>query len=252
MSQLTVLVVGSTGSVGVHVVREALSQGHRVRALVRDASRARNLPPATEIVTGDLTSVAGLAGAVDGVDAIVFVHGSHGAPGEAERVDYGAVRNALTALGDRPVRVALMTAVGTTDRAGEGHDWKRRAERLVRASGNAYTIVRPGWFDYNEPDQRRIVMRQGDRFSTASPADGVIARDQLARVLVDSLTSQTADHKTLELVADHGAAQDDLGPLFAALTADTDIDGALDPDNMPIHDEPDRVHKDLDALGRRH
>ena len=29
--------------------------------------------------------------------------------------------------------------------------WKRRSERLVRASGAPYTIVRPGWLDTGEP-----------------------------------------------------------------------------------------------------
>lgn len=250
MTSLTVLVVGATGSVGPHVIREALAQGHRVRALSRNAARANHLPDGSEVVIGDLTAPDALTAAVDGVDAIVFVHGSHGARGEAEKVDYGAVRSVLTALGGRRARIALMTAVGTTDRATDGHDWKRRGERLVRASGNTYTIVRPGWFDYNAPDQRQVVMRQGDRYSTASPADGVIARDQIARVLVDSLTSDDADHTTFELVADHGPAQRDLDPVFAALTSDTGMDGALDTDNMPIQDEPARVREDLDALGR--
>ena len=86
------------------------------------------------------------------------------------------MRNVLAALRGDPVRVALVTAVGTTDRANEGHDWNRRAERLVRASGNAFTIVRPGWFDYNAPDQRRIVMRQGDLYSTA---DGARDKDNI-------------------------------------------------------------------------
>lgn len=42
-----------------------------------------------------------------------------------------------------------MTAIGVTNREGddnrqtEAHDWKRRGERLVRASGLPYTIVRP-------------------------------------------------------------------------------------------------------------
>jgi len=97
-------------------------------------------------------------------------------PDAVAHVDYGAVRNVLAALRGRPVRLALMTAVGTTDRANEGHDWKRRAERLVRASGNAFTIVRPGWFDYNAPDQRRMVMRQGDLYSTA---DGARDKDDM-------------------------------------------------------------------------
>jgi hypothetical protein len=43
----------------------------------------------------------------------VFTHGSSGA---VEAVDYGGVRNVLAALGDRPARIALMTAIGVTDR----------------------------------------------------------------------------------------------------------------------------------------
>ncbi|MFJ6427505.1 NAD(P)H-binding protein [Microbacterium maritypicum] len=157
--QSTVLVVGATGSIGVHVVREALTRGRHVRALVRDASRAARVPEGAEIVIGDLTSAETLADAVAGIGSVVFVHGSHGGHGVAEKVDYGAVANVITVLDGRLVRIALMTAVGTTDRANEGHDWKRRAERLVRASGNRYTVVRPGWFDYNAPDERHIVQR---------------------------------------------------------------------------------------------
>jgi uncharacterized protein YbjT (DUF2867 family) len=56
------------------------------------------------------------------------------------------VRNILTVLAGRPVRIALMTAIGVTAPA-DYYDWNRRSERLVRASGNPYTIVRPGWFD---------------------------------------------------------------------------------------------------------
>ena len=213
-----------------------------------DSARVARVAPVASAVVGDLTTGEGLVEAVDGVDAVVFVHGSHGEHGQAERVDYGAVRTTLAALGGRPVRIALMTAVGATDRANEGHDWKRRGERLVRASGNEYTVVRPGWFDYNDPGQRRIVLRQGDRFSTASPADGVIARDEIARVLVDSLTVDEARHKTVELVAEQGQEQADLGPVFAPLVADDGLDGALDPRNMPVEDEPDRVRRDLDVV----
>ena len=245
---LTVLVVGSTGSIGLPTIREALIQGFQVRALIRDTGRVAQIPAGAEPVLGDLTRVETLADAVDGVDAVIFTHGSHGGPGQAEAVDYGAVRNTLLALNGRRARLALMTAVGTTDRATEGHDWKRRAERLVRASGNPYTIVRPGWFDYNAPDERRIVMRQGDTQSTASPADGVIARDQIARVLVDSLRSEAANGKTLELVATKGAAQEDLTATFAALEPDEGLDGALDKDNMPLAGEPDRVCDDLDQI----
>jgi hypothetical protein len=56
---------------------------------------------------------------------------------QTEAVDYGAVRSVLTVVGDRPARIALMTAIGVTNheaafnRSAQAHDWKLRAERLV-------------------------------------------------------------------------------------------------------------------------
>jgi uncharacterized protein YbjT (DUF2867 family) len=252
MTKFTVLVVGASGSIGRLAVVESLRCGHRTRALVRDARRGASLPADAEIVVGDLTSAPTLPDAVDGVDGVVFTHGSHGGAAEAERVDYGAVRNVLEALGNRPVRIALMTAIGVTKHT-SGHDWKRRGERLVRASGLPYTIVRPGWFDYNEPDQQRLAMLQGDRRWASDPSDGVVSRAQIAQVLVASLTSEAADHKTLELVAEHGPAQTDLDPLFGALQPDPAdaLDAALDQENMPLDQEPRAVVEDLESARRR-
>jgi len=169
------------------------------------------------------------------------------------------VRNVLRALAGRRVRVALMTAIGVTNREGaynrstQIHDWKRRGERLVRASGLAYTIVRPGWFDYNEPDQRHLVLLQGDTRHAGDPSDGVIARQQIAEVLVHSLNSDAARAKTFELVAERGPAQKNLGPLFVALEADAagDVDAVRDKHNMPLDGEPAQVRADLAQLSAR-
>ena len=59
----------------------------------------------------------------------------------------------------------------------------------MRASGLPYTIVRPGWFDYNAPDEHRLVLLQGDTRQAGDPSDGVVARRQIAEVLVRSLSS---------------------------------------------------------------
>ena len=246
----TVLVVGATGSVGRLVVAEAVRQGYSTRALVRDVSRAGRLDPGALKAVGELTRAETLTDAVADIDAVVFTQGSsYGDAAAAEAVDYGAVKKVLHSLGGRGVRVALMTAIGVTGR-GSTHDWKRRGERLVRASGNSYTIVRPGWFDVNDDDQLQITLLQGDTRHAGSPADGVIARHQIARVLVDSLASDAADHLTFELVAEHGPAQDDLEPAFARLDKDPlgSVDGIRDQANMPAEAEPERVRRDLSAL----
>jgi uncharacterized protein YbjT (DUF2867 family) len=174
----------------------------------------------------------------------------------AESVDYGGVRNVLAALGSRTARIALMTSIGVTNRTGaynrttEGHDWKRRAERLLRAGGLPYTIVRPGWFDYNGPDEQRLVLLQGDTRQAGNPSDGAVARRQIAEVLVRSLTSEQALRRTFELVAESGPAQDDFDALFAPLEEDPPgaMDGVRDMANQPIEEEPQHVRDDLDAV----
>ena len=248
----TVLIVGASGSIGRLVVAEALDAGYETKALVRRDTQAATFPDGTRVVVGDLTMAETLRPTVAGVTGVIFTHGSHGSPRDAELVDYGAVRNVLSVL-EAPARIALMTAIGVTKHT-PGHDWKRRGERLVRASGLPYTVIRPGWFDYNAADQHRLVMLQGDKRWASDPSDGVIARAQIAQVLLASLTSDAADRKTLELVAEDGPAQTDLDPLFAGLRADPvgALDGVLDRDNMPLVDEPAEVVAELDAIRGRY
>jgi len=256
-SRMTVLVVGATGSIGRLVVDEAIRQGHAVRALVRNRAKAGQLSPEAQVVIGDVTQPDTLSRVTDDIGAIVFTLGSDGA-GKigAENVDYGGVRNILTALGSRNARITLMTSIGVTNRTGsynrttEAHDWKRRSERLVRASGLPYTIVRPGWFDYNGRDEHQLVLLQGDRRRAGDPSDGGVARRQIAEVLVHSLSSDHAVRKTFELVAAAGPAPDDFGSLFAALKVDPPgaLDGVRDMANMPLDDEPQRVRDDLQAV----
>lgn len=257
MTPSHILCIGATGSVGRYVVEEARKQGYTVRALVRDASRAQ-FSSGIEVFEGDLTSVDSLKAALDGIDGIVFTQGAHGGPSTLEAVDYGAVRNALKALQGRPVRIALMTAIGVTymdssyNKSMQAHDWKRRSERLVRASGNEYTIVRPGWFDMNDPDQHELIFEQGDRHRSASPADGVVSRAQIAQTLVAALGCEDAAYKTLELVAVTGPAQTtaQLDQMFAELQADPrdGIDGIHDEDNFPSCCQPKRVKEDLATI----
>lgn len=254
--RMTVLVVGATGSIGRLVVDEALRQGHAVRALVRNPRKKSELPSEARAVIGDVTRPDTLSAAIDGVDAIVFTQGSNDGKAGAESVDYGGVRNILMALAGRSVRIALMTSIGVTNRTStynretEAHDWKRRSERLVRASGLPYTIVRPGWFDYNAADEHRLVLLQGDMRQAGDPSDGAVSRRQIAEVLVRSLSSDQALRKTLELVSAKGPAPHDFDALLAPLDADppSALDGVRDTANMPLADEPPRVQDDLDAV----
>jgi uncharacterized protein YbjT (DUF2867 family) len=246
------LVVGATGGIGSRVVAAAQQLDLPVRALVRDVARAERTLPGVELVRGDLERADSLADALAGVDAIVFTHGGNGSPDQARRIDYGGVANVLHALDGRTPRIALMTSIGVSRQGrgsvGELLDWKRRSERLVRASGAPYTIVRPGWFDHVGPGDDRLVLEQRDT------GNGGIGRDQLAELLVRSLLTDTALGRTFELFAEPGPAPTDWDGLFAGLRPDPagSLDAVADPESLPaVADEPAPVPADIARLASR-
>jgi hypothetical protein len=100
--------------------------------------------------------------------------------------------------------------------------------------------------DYNQPDELRLDLLQGDTRQAGDPSDGAVARRQIAQVLVRSLGSDAAVRKTFELVAELGPAPEDFNVLFAPLQADLpgSLDGAQDLENMPLTDEPQQVRDD--------
>jgi uncharacterized protein YbjT (DUF2867 family) len=228
------LVAGGTGSVGQLVVEEAVRRGHHVRVLTRDPDRYHG-PADVDVIQANLTKPDTLRQAMRGVDGVVFAHGTYRGDGAtAKAVDYGGVANVMAALEGRSARIVLLTTMGVTHRH-ERSDWLRRAERLVRASSNPYTVIRPGYFDYHDAGQFRLVMLQGDRRHFSTPADGAVSRRQVAQVAVHCLTSLSGERKTFELIAEQGDTTTDLEQLLSEL--DTDrlgyVDGIHDADNMP-------------------
>ncbi|QLQ16382.1 MAG: SDR family oxidoreductase [Micropruina sp.] len=234
---MTLLVLGATGTIGREVVAQLLSGGRGVRALTRNAARARRLLGAdVQVVEGDLTSSAALAGALEGVEGIVLTHGGDSDP---ERIYYGAAKALVDALGERSIPVALMSSINVTRGSGSYANlmnWKRRGERILRASGVPLTVIRPGWFGSTEP---RAALQQGDTVSY-----GPVTNAQVAQALIAGLDNPGY---TAELFSGPGAPVTDWTAAFGALDADQPraLDGARDPASLPETSEPERVRADL-------
>jgi nucleoside-diphosphate-sugar epimerase len=72
ISWMKILVTGATGKVGSRLVKQLAQRGNRVRALVRDATRAADmLGDGVELAKGDLLDADSLTAAVRGIDAVV-------------------------------------------------------------------------------------------------------------------------------------------------------------------------------------
>ena len=85
-------------------------------------------------------------------------------------------------------------------------------------------------------------------WQTGSPADGVITRHQIARVLLDSLETDQAINTTFELIAEPGDEQHDLNEDFKRLDKDSDIDKVYDQSTLPLNNEPEAIHQHLQTI----
>jgi nucleoside-diphosphate-sugar epimerase len=74
MPEEHVLVTGGTGFTGGHLCRRLITDGYRVRSLVRDVKRSGDLTAlGVEPIVGDLRDRASIARAVDGIDAVYHI-----------------------------------------------------------------------------------------------------------------------------------------------------------------------------------
>ena len=178
---------------------------------------------------------------------VVLAHGNDAAPESNYRVIAAAVE---TLPAGTPG--SLMSAIAVTQDIpafSEILEWRRRGERLLRASALWHTIIRPGWFDGHSPGDDRPEMEQGD--ATPLGAMRGVQRRHIAAALVEAVRTPAAARRTLELFSGPGEPIDDWPEAFAALDADTAdrLDGVHDPAGLPLAEEPAAVRDALRKYG---
>jgi len=193
---MRITVLGATGSIGRHVVEQAVASGHELTVLVRDPAR---LPAGAglTVVTGDATVAADVERAVTGADAVVVALGA----GRAAGVREAGTRTAVAAMRAADVRrlVCLSTLGAGESRANLNFVWKylmfglllrsayadhQRQEEVVRASNLDWTLVRPSAYTDGP--------RTGDyRYGFGSDATGLtlkVSRADVADAILRAVT----------------------------------------------------------------
>ncbi len=72
---MKIVVFGAGGRIGQRIVKEALSRGHQVKAVVRDPAKFNLRESNLEVAQGDATDPASVAQVVRGSDAVVTATG---------------------------------------------------------------------------------------------------------------------------------------------------------------------------------
>ena len=143
----TALVTGATGFVGGRLAQALADDGWRVRGLVRDRSRAKDLADrGVELFQGDVQDADSLRGAGEGAGvAYYLVHSmGRGGDGDFEEMERRAATNfAEMAKREGVGRVVYLGGLG--DQPGSKHLRSRqRTAEILRESGPPLTYFRAG------------------------------------------------------------------------------------------------------------
>jgi uncharacterized protein YbjT (DUF2867 family) len=142
-----ILVAGGTGRLGTKVVKLLRQRGLDVRVLTRDRTRAAHLVDmGVEIVEGDVGDPAAVQLAVDGTRSVISaIHGFAGTKNASPAVDHEGNSNLIQAACKAGVDHLVLVSVqdASPDHPMSLMRMKYAAEEELKASGLAWTIVRP-------------------------------------------------------------------------------------------------------------
>ncbi len=158
---MKLLIFGATGSMGRHLVQQALEQGHRVTAFVRNPAKLNTQHIKLTVVQGDVNDLAAVEKAVQGQDAVLCSLGSgQKRTGTLRSQGTRQIIRAMEKAGVR--RFICQTTLGVGDSEGNlNFFWKYimfgfflrqvfadhvRQEDYVKQSHLDWIIVRPSAF----------------------------------------------------------------------------------------------------------
>ena len=150
-SSKIIAVTGATGFIGKKICRRLLAADFRVRALVRSASKGKELETAgVTIVTGDLFDPTALTELLVGTDAVVHCAGAvRGASQEQfDRVNVDGVRQLLRAveLSNTKPRILFLSSLAAREPGLSFYSASKYAgeEVLIKEGGAvSWTVLRP-------------------------------------------------------------------------------------------------------------
>lgn len=206
MSNAVTLVTGATGQQGGAVARALLAADRTVRALTRDFARAETLIEAgARVVVGDMTDSQQMKRACQGVDCVFLIGTPYADGSEAE---WQQLQTSLEAAHTARVQHVVYSSVQRADDLTDVPHYaqKSRAEEYLRASGLAWTILRPVFFMDNFGAEALAGNLLAGRLHAPMPphvTTQLVAVDDIGHAVATVLAAPEAwAGKTLDLAGD--------------------------------------------------
>ena len=215
-------ITGITGKVGGAVARTLLAAGQPVRAVVRDAARARSWAErGCEVVTADMDDVVSLTAAFEGTHGVFILPPSDfdpspGFPGA--RVVIDAVRGALQSAG--PEKVVCLSTIGAQATETNLLTQRTLMEQALSTLPMPVTFLRPGWFMENAAWDVAPARDTGTIPSFLQPLDKpvpMVATADVGRVAAQLLQEVWRGVRVVELEGPQRVTPIDIADTFARI-----------------------------------
>jgi NAD(P)H dehydrogenase (quinone) len=204
-----IAVTGATGGVGGRIAKLLAAREAEQRLVVRDASRAPELPGADVAVAGGYADAEGMRAALEDVETLMLIPATEERD-RFERLHRPAVEAAVDAGVQRIVYTSFLNnAPESTFTFARDHF---HTEKLIRETGLAHTFLRMSLYTDFVP-----MLAGPDGIIRGPAGDGRVAsvtRDDLAESAVAVLTQSIHDGQTYDIT---GPAAFTLGEASATL-----------------------------------
>lgn len=213
-------ITGITGKVGGALARTLLAAHQPVRAVVRDADKAREwAAQGCEIAFASMNDASALAAAFEGTEGVFILPPSEfdPAPGFPEaRAVIDAVMTALEWA--RPGKVVCLSTIGA--QAAETNLLTQRTllEQALSTLAIPIAFLRPAWFMENFAWDVAAAREQGVLVSFLQPLDKpvpMIATADIGRLAAELIQQSWDGCRIVELESDHRISPNDAAATFA-------------------------------------
>lgn len=250
---MTVFVAGSTGRLGIRIVRELAAAGFKVRAGVRSQERAdefderldllcesigdldRKARSQIKVVYCDLQDEESIKPAIGNASRVICAVGAAESEftnlAAPKQIDFEATETLIDVAASCDIpQFILVTSLGTgkigfpagvLNLFGGILIWKRKAEEALERSGMSYLIVRPGGMERPKDNHKYT---HNVRLATRDTLfGGTVSRLQIAELITAAVISpESVTNKCVEVVAETEAPLQEYESLLAGMPVEVD------------------------------
>jgi putative NADH-flavin reductase len=196
---MKVALYGATGAAGSRILKELVSRGHHVTAIVRDPAKLAPSGATVRVKQGDLSDSKSIAAAIGDVEAVISAYGP---PKNDLEALVGVTERQVEALkGKAGVRLIVVGGAGGLNIAPglamvDSQFMPEPFKPIARAHVNAFNVLKASSIDWTyfapaaffEPGQRTGEFRLGkDDLIANAQQESRISMEDYAVALVDEL-----------------------------------------------------------------